>query len=543
MRAVLTALILLMPGLLFAQTINVAPMPHHALVTNSGSLVTYRVPVDVPEGQHQIALTLGGVTDAMQMLVPPRFDGTGAVRLVSSQTAPAVPGRVISPELQVALDALALAEAQLQEVQGRVASQEADLLAAEQELVLIDAISNGTFGAASTVWPGSTAALAQTLDLIGTRTTQALARKRQAELGLDRLKREVSDRRRDADDAARRANLLRYDDSQGRRVILDVQVSEPFSGHVTLGLYWQMRWQPRYQLHVAQTGVNAKVRLERHADLVGLPRPGFADLGLTLSTAELLGATQTPVPQSQWRDLFDPSKAPQAPMSRELGAAVLAEAAPVMLDNAGFALRGQTVVYELDARFGAAPNSDSTTVALDTLEFDADLFARANAASDKTAFLFATLQNDSGGVILPGQMLIVRDGVAAGEAYLPEIKPGRDADIGLGPLLGLQLRRDVLTSQRGESGLLTSTSERSERWRTTVTSTLDYGLRLNLLDVLPSSRHEDLQINLVARPRPDVMDREGQKGVLVWHLDMAPGQSREVAFGYDMSWPSEMSLR
>jgi hypothetical protein len=66
---------------------------------------------------------------------------------------------------------------------------------------------------------------------------------------------------------------------------------------------------------------------------------------------------------------------------------------------------------------------------------------------------------------------------------------------------------------------------------------------VRLLDQVPYSEQEDLEITWSATPDPTETDVDGQRGILAWEFDLAAGEKREIGLAYSMSWPEGMVLR
>jgi hypothetical protein len=47
------------------------------------------------------------------------------------------------------------------------------------------------------------------------------------------------------------------------------------------------------------------------------------------------------------------------------------------------------------------------------------------------------------------------------------------------------------------------------------------------------------QLPVTTKPSEEVKDR---RGVLVWNLDMAPGEQREIKLGWRLRWPSDKAI-
>ncbi len=60
---------------------------------------------------------------------------------------------------------------------------------------------------------------------------------------------------------------------------------------------------------------------------------------------------------------------------------------------------------------------------------------------------------------------------------------------------------------------------------------------------LPFSEQEELEVEIDAQPAPDETDYEGLRGVSVWDVSLAPGETREVRVDVSLDWPDGMDLR
>lgn len=65
---------------------------------------------------------------------------------------------------------------------------------------------------------------------------------------------------------------------------------------------------------------------------------------------------------------------------------------------------------------------------------------------------------------------------------------------------------------------------------------------VRLMDLVPYSEQEDLQITFSADPVPDETDVDSMRGVLAWRFDLAAGEERSVMLSYRMRWPEGMQV-
>ena len=173
---------------------------------------------------------------------------------------------------------------------------------------------------------------------------------------------------------------------------------------------------------------------------------------------------------------------------------------------------------------------------------DVDLYARARNRN-QSGFLYADITNDTGGRILPSTASLYRDGQYFGEFSMPEIVAGDEYPLQLGVLDGLLIDYAILKREDGDRGLLSSSQIAESRFKTVVTSLLDYDIPVRLYDRLPVSESEDLVIKEYANPSISEREIDGRRGVVSWNWDLAAGSSKTIEFGYDLSWPTGMAVQ
>jgi uncharacterized protein (TIGR02231 family) len=218
----------------------------------------------------------------------------------------------------------------------------------------------------------------------------------------------------------------------------------------------------------------------------------------------------------------------------------LAKSAPVATP----AFQGLSVVYDFPEPVDVASGADAVRIPFDELEFGAELAARAVPLVDDVAYLVATVTNESSEPLLPAES--VRryfDGGLVGTGPMPQIAAGAKAELGFGPIEGVQLTRTVLERAEGDRGLITRSNEETEEVRIEVKNLTDRTWPLQLLDRVPYSEQEDLQITYQASPEPDIRGVEDRRGILQWNTDLAPGETFTVNTQYRMTWPEGQIVR
>jgi Domain of unknown function (DUF4139) len=66
---------------------------------------------------------------------------------------------------------------------------------------------------------------------------------------------------------------------------------------------------------------------------------------------------------------------------------------------------------------------------------------------------------------------------------------------------------------------------------------------VRLLDQVPYSEQEDLEITYSATPAPTETDVDGQRGILAWEFDLPAGATKEITLDHVISWPEGKVLQ
>jgi len=192
-----------------------------------------------------------------------------------------------------------------------------------------------------------------------------------------------------------------------------------------------------------------------------------------------------------------------------------------------------------------ATGADMVRLKLDTMTTSADVTAKAVPNRDETAFLMAKVVNDSGEVLLPSTAvsLFVDDVFVGLSEDFPGIPTGGEADLPFGPIDGLRLERVVLNQNEGDRGILSRSNEQTTAVQIEITNLTNDTWPVRVIDRVPYSQQEDLQITWSAEPEPSDVNVDNQRGILGWDITVKPGESQVIQLDQMLSWPDGMILR
>jgi uncharacterized protein (TIGR02231 family) len=306
-------------------------------------------------------------------------------------------------------------------------------------------------------------------------------------------------------------------------------------------------WRPVYDMNLTRDGGDALV-LNRSVLVTQYTGEDWAGVALTLSSSR---PAEQAAPSQLWPELrsIGPEIETEDTRARkaleggaEMDLAVVAEAAPAVT-TAGVAIEGDTVVYHYPEAVTVATGAEDLRLALDSLSFAPVVEAVAVPRLDRTAFVMASFTNASDEPLLPGEAMLFREGVLVGSTFLDVIAPGVETDIGFGAIETVRVKREMPTRAGGETGVFTSSNQQSESAVITVENTGEEAWPVRILDQVPYSEQDDLEIEVSASPEPTETDVEGQRGILAWEFDLAAGAKQTIMLEHVLTWPEGLILR
>lgn len=539
MRALCLSLMLVAPPAL-AEDIALGSRVSAVTLYPQGATVTREVPFAAPEGAHDLILAdlprgtplasvrvsvegarMGGVTTRRDF-VPPR----DTVESAELQAARA--------EVERLEEALRSARAEIEDIR-----LEAD--AARARLVFLDRIGQGDGVAALEI--DRLRALSR---MIGSETLDARQAALEATRRAEAATRALADQEAALQDA--RKALAALVPEQEARAMLAVAITAETATEGRMTVTYTIPdagWQPLYDLHLARD--SGALRIERGALVRQSTGENWQEVALSLSTARPSEQTQ---PGRIWPwvpRVVDPEEV--RPLVRQKGgeavmslAAPMAEMADAVTAEADF--DGLSVTYRYPAPVDVATGADHVRLMLGTLEAEAEIVAQAVPMVDQTAYVMADFTNETGEILLPTpEARFYLDGRYVGQRGLDLIAAGDDAKLSFGPVDGLRLSRILRDRNEGDRGLIRKSNEMSETVMIEVENLTDTAWPLRVLDRVPVSEQEDLEITWSATPEPTGEDVDDMRGILTWEFDLPAGDTQTIRLDTAMQWPEGKVLR
>jgi uncharacterized protein (TIGR02231 family) len=352
---------------------------------------------------------------------------------------------------------------------------------------------------------------------------------------------------------------------QGRFTVA-VNLSVPAETAGTFKLKYRIAnagWQPIYDARLVSPDKDTKASIElvRRAEVAQSTTESWDNVNLKLSTARPVGATSAPDIYPQEVQLFQPGRnenydtsadALEKDKARLQNApvavapeAVLGMAEPkkevrheVAQSQAQVQIAGFQAIYEVPGKVSIDNTGTAKKVRIGTDQISASLSAFTVPKLDPNAYLTATFSLGGETPMLPGLVMLYRDGVFMGQGALPLLSPGEETKLGFGADDLIKVKRVEVKSTRGEEGLL-STSNIDERfYDITVKNLHDFALPVTVLDQIPFTSAQDVEITIPAgMTAPTRKDVDKKRGVLGWDIALAAKGEEVIKHGFKVAWP------
>jgi uncharacterized protein (TIGR02231 family) len=400
--------------------------------------------------------------------------------------------------------------------------------------------------------------LSGVLDLVGTKLaslgkTVLDARLRQREIG------------RLIDDLNKKLASLAPQREQRLRVSLHLTAPQETEG--TFRLRYRIHnagWQPIYDARLGEMGTDGKAEIElvRRADVVQSTAESWTNVALTLSTARPLGATAAPdlLPMSLdrfiegRRENYTARRAGNAGAGQQPPSVAQEEASSldddaarervlVFQKQASVEIAGFQALYGIAGRVTVDNTGGAKKVRISTDKIAVKLTALAAPKLDPNAYLTASFALTGETPLLPGPVLLYREGVFMGEGALPMLSPGEEGRLGFGADDLVKVKRIEVKRRTAEEGLITTSNVDERAFDITVKNLHAAQIPVTILDQMPYSTDGKITVDTPSGMTPaTVRDYERRRGVMAWTFELAAKETKVIKHGYKVSWPHDLKL-
>ncbi|MDR1011401.1 MAG: mucoidy inhibitor MuiA family protein [Opitutaceae bacterium] len=196
--------------------------------------------------------------------------------------------------------------------------------------------------------------------------------------------------------------------------------------------------------------------------------------------------------------------------------------------------------------------SDNTPqkVSITVKKLDAKLQYQATPAMQETAFLSAYVTNTTDFPLLAGPANIFLDNAFVSTSALKSVMPTEKFEVSLGADEGVAIKRRIVNRFSENTGLIGKGRRVTYEFLVTITNNKKTPERVVFKEALPLSRNEKIVVKLLTPVEKDVgtLEKPGREvtkeedSKLVWRLDLAAGEKREIPLKFSVDYPSDVQV-
>ncbi|WP_373045936.1 mucoidy inhibitor MuiA family protein [Vulgatibacter sp.] len=353
-------------------------------------------------------------------------------------------------------------------------------------------------------------------------------------------------------DAARRelARLQSKGSRSYKRAVVDLLVERAGSIDLELtylvhGASWQPVWDARLDPDDERLDLGLQARVQQRTG------EDWENVQLVVSSAEPMRRTTLPEVHPLYLTRRPPSPPPYA--SRQAAprakAESLSESAGAMDEAEAFEpMPAQVRVnllstsYTAPARATIPSTGEARKSFLASHPLQAKLRRVVAPSIEAKAYLTAKAKNESGAPLLAGPIELFVEGAFVGRSSIGQVAEGDELELAFGPDERILVERDVLERNRDDYGVFSRRERYTYKIRTKVKNLYREPVQIDLVEQLPVSRDEDIEVKILEGTTAGGKGDEQKPGVQTWTLDLKAGQERVIQTAFEVSYPKGVPI-
>ncbi len=535
-------LLAIAPTLAQSETFTIETKVSEVTVYPEGAEIIRTGAFDIPAGQHRLVLLGIPNADFDTQLSTMQIDAAGLTQTALIVRSDDVPWHdYVSGEVKAAEQRVEDIETLIVAVHDRA---ETALLKAEAARHKIAFLTN--LGGNEGLTGSGAAGLREIARMIGYESLSAEETVQTAEIEARSIRKELIELHLELEAAKADLAALVPETDERLFVAVDIVVGNDTVGAISVSYldFYSANWVPGYEFDLT-TGDTPEVTINRKIRVNQNTGENWKEITLHVSTLQ-------PVGQNSASSLYPRRRSFRERPKARAGIASLAEPvveAPVVVEESGrwipntASVQGTGITYTLPETISVASGYEIAEFELDSEVQSAEIYALATPLRDNTAYRTARFTNPYQQNLLSAPLARWKvDGVLVATEESLEIGPSEKVEMGFGPLHGLTVKRRILSRSSGDTGLISISNQEVEQARITAENLTNRAWPLRIVDLVPYSEQDDLEISWTAKPRPSEENVDDKRGILAWDLQIVPGQSETISLETTLNWPEGMVL-
>lgn len=203
-------------------------------------------------------------------------------------------------------------------------------------------------------------------------------------------------------------------------------------------------------------------------------------------------------------------------------------------------VQGSSATFRIPGGSDVPSGNDPHKIGIAMIPLAAALSFQSTPKLMPAAFIRADVTNSSDYPILAGPMAVFLDDTFVANGRVKTVMPGEKFDLMLGVDDGIRVERKLINRLTEDLGLITKEIRITYDVLITVTNNKRFSAKLSIKDQLPVSRHEKIEVTQI-EPAADSVRPDAQ-GILEWKFDLNPGEKREIALKFSVTYPTDLAV-
>ncbi|MDZ7680819.1 MAG: DUF4139 domain-containing protein [Fodinibius sp.] len=295
-------------------------------------------------------------------------------------------------------------------------------------------------------------------------------------------------------------------------------------------------WKPRYDLRV--NNIADPVHMAYKADVYQSTGINWNNISLSISSANPRSSTTLPSFEPNFISFYKP---PRARANMKAADTESSEMVASGYSAAPTTVRQNQTSFQFDIAlpYSVPGDGSAKTVTAKKYNIPAHYEYYAMPKADKTAYLTAHIADWENKNLLSGPLNLYFEQTFVGQSNINPNTINDTLTVSLGKDENIALDRTRI-KKFSEKNFFGNKVSETKAWKLTVKNNKQRAVKIKLVDQIPVSTNEDIEVDLQEQSGAQ---HNPSTGKLYWTLNLEPGQSQNKQIRYALEYPSGKKIQ
>jgi len=196
------------------------------------------------------------------------------------------------------------------------------------------------------------------------------------------------------------------------------------------------------------------------------------------------------------------------------------------------------VSFDIDTPYTIKSDNTASSITMATIPIPVDYQYYSIPKINTNAYLIASIKDWEQYNFLSGQVNVVLDGTYIGSSILELAGVEETLHLSLGIDRSVSLSRERIKDYTDKRFLSKKQTE-SVGWKTTVKNNKEQAINIKVLDQVPVSTNDDIEVELAELSNASV---DEENGTCTWIFNLSPNEQKELDLKYQVKYPKRRAL-